>query len=56
MSYLIGRGIDKDIISECIDNRLIYEDLPNHNVVFVGYDKIKYQDMQESEQQIIVDI
>lgn len=41
MSYLIGRGIDKDIISECIDNRLIYEDLPNHNVVFVGYDKNK---------------
>ena len=41
MNYLIGRGIDKDIISECIDNRLIYEDLPNHNVVFVGYDKNK---------------
>ena len=28
-------------LSECIDNRLIYEDLPNHNVVFVGYDKNK---------------
>ena len=39
MSYLCSRGIDKDIISECIDSRLIYEDLPNHNVVFVGYDK-----------------
>lgn len=39
MNYLSGRGIDKDIISECIDNCLIYEDLPNHNVVFVGYDK-----------------
>ena len=39
LSYLSGRGIDKDIVSECIDNRLIYEDLPNHNVVFVGYDK-----------------
>lgn len=39
MNYLSGRGIDKDIISECIDNNLIYEDLPNHNVVFVGYDK-----------------
>ena len=39
ISYLIGRGIDKDIILECIDNNLIYEDTPNHNVVFVGYDK-----------------
>ncbi len=39
MQYLCSRGIDKDIISECIDNRLIYEDLPNHNVVFVGYDR-----------------
>lgn len=39
INYLSGRGIDKDIISECIDNNLIYEDLPNHNVVFVGYDK-----------------
>ena len=41
ISYLSSRGIDKDIISECIDNHLIYEDLPNHNVVFVGYDKNK---------------
>ncbi len=39
IQYLVGRGIDKDIILECIDNNLIYEDLPNHNVVFVGYDK-----------------
>ena len=39
INYLISRGIDKDIINECIDNNLIYEDLPNHNVVFVGYDK-----------------
>ena len=39
LEYLASRGIDKDIVSECIDNDLIYEDLPNHNVVFVGYDK-----------------
>lgn len=39
INYLSSRGIDKDIVSECIDNNLIYEDLPNHNVVFVGYDK-----------------
>ncbi|MBE5805987.1 MAG: DUF3991 domain-containing protein [Clostridiales bacterium] len=41
ISYLTGRGIDKDIILECIDNDLIYEQYPNHNVVFVGYDKNK---------------
>jgi hypothetical protein len=39
INYLISRGIDKDIILECIDNNLIYEDYPNHNVVFVGTDK-----------------
>ena len=30
---------DIDIIKECIDNRLIYQQYPNNNVVFVGYDK-----------------
>ena len=41
IKYLTGRGIDKDIINECIDNGLIYEQYPNHNVIFVGYDKNK---------------
>lgn len=36
--YLKGRGLDIDIVKECIDNRLIYQDI-NGNVVFVGYDK-----------------
>lgn len=40
-SYLIGRGIDEDIIQECIDNDLIYQQFPNNNVVFVGYDQNK---------------
>lgn len=39
--YLIQRGIDKDIINECIDNELIYESAYNHNVVFVGIDENK---------------
>lgn len=39
INYLTGRGIDRDIIDECIDNDLIYETFPNHNVVFVGMDK-----------------
>ena len=39
IKYLTGRGIDIDIVKECIDNRLIYQQYPNNNVVFVGYDK-----------------
>lgn len=39
--YLISRGIDENIIQECIDNGLIYEQKSNGNVVFVGYDNNK---------------
>lgn len=35
--YLFGRGIDFEIINYCISNDLIFESLPYHNVVFVGY-------------------
>ena len=38
-SYLLSRGIDKEIIEECISKELIYESKDKHNVVFVGYDK-----------------
>ncbi len=41
IKYLVGRGIDRDIIQECIDNDLIYQQYQNNNVVFVGYDKFK---------------
>ena len=37
--YLTGRGIDRDIIKECIDEGLIIESLPYHNCIFVGYDE-----------------
>lgn len=36
--YLVKRGIDREIIDYCIDNHLLYESKPYHNVVFVGYD------------------
>ena len=39
IKYLTSRGIDKDIIQECIDNGIIYQQYQNNNVVFVGYDK-----------------
>ena len=38
ISYLVSRGIDKDLVNECINKELIYETKENHNVVFVGYD------------------
>ena len=37
--YLTGRGIDKDIIRDCIDEGLLYESLPYHNCIFVGFDE-----------------
>ena len=40
IEYLMSRGIDEDIIKECIDNDLIYQQSKNNNVVFVGYDKL----------------
>lgn len=36
--YLKKRGIDAEIIQECINKNLIYESMPKHNVVFVGFD------------------
>lgn len=37
-NYLCGRGIDKEIVKDCIRNGKIFESLPYHNVVFVGFD------------------
>lgn len=37
--YLFSRGIDYSIIVECIDRGLIFESLPYHNLVFVGFDE-----------------
>lgn len=43
--YLFGRGIDYEIITDCINRGLIFESLPYHNVVFIGKDekgKLRY--------------
>lgn len=32
------RGIDGSIVAYCLNHNLIYESLPYHNIVFVGYD------------------
>ena len=39
MWYLTGRGIDIDIVKECLDEGLLYESLPYHNCIFVGFDE-----------------
>lgn len=39
--YLMSRGIAPEIINECINDNLIYESFPNHNVVFIGLDDSK---------------
>ncbi len=38
ISYLQSRGISKNIIDECINKGLIYQEYPKNNVVFVGLD------------------
>ena len=37
--YLMGRGIHPEIIDYCIGHQLLFESLPYHNCIFVGYDK-----------------
>lgn len=38
--YLLGeRKIDKDVLDTFVKKKLIYEDIPYHNAVFVGYDE-----------------
>ena len=39
VKYLRSRGIQPEVIEFCLNHSLIYESLPYHNVVFVGYDK-----------------
>ncbi len=38
-AYLISRGIRPEILDYCFENNLIFESLPYHNAVFVGYDE-----------------
>ena len=38
LSYLISRGISKNIILQCLNKCLIYQEQDTKNVVFVGFD------------------
>jgi len=37
-AYLRSRGIEPEVLRYCIDKGLLYESLPHHNAVFVGFD------------------
>lgn len=39
INYLLRRGIAENIIDDCMKDGSIYESLPYHNVVFVGFDE-----------------
>ena len=41
INYLLSRGIDKEIIKYCIQNKLIYQEEKTNNVVFIGYNDDK---------------
>ena len=38
IAYLAGRGIDREILDYCIQTGRLYESLPHHNAVFLGFD------------------
>lgn len=47
--YLAGRGIDRELISFCLQTGRLYESEPYHNVVFVGMDsagKARYANLR----------
>ena len=39
MTYLTGRGLDRELLNSCVRQGLLYESLPYHNAVFVGRDR-----------------
>lgn len=41
IKYLSDRGIDMEVIRYCIKEGFIYESLPHHNVIFLGFDENK---------------
>ena len=45
IEYLKNRGIDEEIINDCINKKIIYQENKTNNAVFLGYDNdnnIKY--------------
>lgn len=40
IEYLKNRGIDEEIIAECIARKILYQEKNTNNVVFLGYDEV----------------
>ena len=38
-AYLMGRGMDEEIINSCINDGSLYESLPHHSAIFIGKDE-----------------
>lgn len=57
IEYLKNRGIDENIIQNCINNNLIYQENGTNNVVFLGYDddrNIKYAGCRSTNEKRIM--
>ena len=57
IQYLKNRGIDEDIINDCIKKNLIYQEYKTNNVVFLGYDdeqNIKYAGCRSTNEKRIM--
>ena len=55
IDYLKNRGIDEEIIQECVDKKLIYQEDITKNIVFLGYDNegnIKYAGCRSTNETI----
>ena len=57
IEYLKNRGIDEDIINDCINKKIIYQENKTNNVVFLGYDNnnnIKYAGCRSTNEKRIM--
>lgn len=57
IEYLKNRGIDEEIIKDCINKKLIYQENKTNNVVFIGYDNdnnIKYAGWRSTNEKRIM--
>ena len=57
IEYLKNRGIDEDIINDCIKNNMLYQENKTNNVVFLGYDNdgnIKYAGCRSTNNKRII--
>ena len=57
IEYLKNRGIDEEIINDCINKKIIYQENKTNNAVFLGYDNdnnIKYAGCRSTNEKRIM--